>query len=283
MRTCRLDLRGDDAGGAVAGRPTRPSRPRAAPRRSRRASCATRCGSPAISRQARLKSASAPSLGWSSGATPHSTKNGSCGSAIRPLTPICFQVQLDAVGAVPVAGGGLAPRRRLDRGDVVDGDDPAEPAAAERGAGAHGLAERRLVGRGVVEHLDDLEVGVAGERAASCCGCRSEGAPRRCGTPCRAVPRCAGRCWRGHRVRRRRRDGPGACRSFVGNGSQCGPDSGVGLISMSRLWASSVRAVSAGRPDGSPAPTASAGAPRSAAPARRTPARPSARPARARW
>ena len=91
-------------------------------------------------------------------------KNGSCGSAIRPLTPICFQLQLRAVGAVPVAVGGLAAEPLLDDGDVVDRDDPAEPAAAEGGAGPHGLAERRLVGRRVVEHLDDLEVGVVRQR-----------------------------------------------------------------------------------------------------------------------
>ena len=59
---------------------------------------------------------------------------------------------------------GLAAEALLDDGDVVDRDDPAEPAAAEGGAGAHGLAERRLVGRRVVEHLDDLEVGVVGQR-----------------------------------------------------------------------------------------------------------------------
>ena len=72
--------------------------------------------------------------------------------------------QLGAVGAVAVALDGLSAQARLDRGDVVDGDDPAHPAAAEGGAGAHGLAERGLVAGGVVEHLDDLEVDVAGER-----------------------------------------------------------------------------------------------------------------------
>ena len=80
------------------------------------------------------------------------------------MTPICFQQQLGAVGAVPVAGDRLAAEPLLDRRDVVDRDDPAEPAAAEGGAGAHGLAERRLVGGRVVEHLDDLEVGVVRQR-----------------------------------------------------------------------------------------------------------------------
>ena len=56
------------------------------------------------------------------------------------------------------------PSRSSCGADVVDGDDPAEPAAAELGAGAHGLAEGRLVRRRVVEHLDDLEVGAVGQR-----------------------------------------------------------------------------------------------------------------------
>ena len=58
----------------------------------------------------------------------------------------------------------LATQPGLDLGDVVDGDDPAEPAAAEGGAGAHGLAERGLVAGRVVEDLDDLHVDAAGQR-----------------------------------------------------------------------------------------------------------------------
>src|SRR5688572_7089613 len=69
-----------------------------------------------------------------------------------------------AVRAVPVAVDGAAAEAVLQRCDVVDGHDPAEPAAAELGARTHGLAERRLVGRGVVEDLDELEVGAVGER-----------------------------------------------------------------------------------------------------------------------
>ena len=65
---------------------------------------------------------------------------------------------------MPVADHGLAAEPVLGHGDVVDRDDPAEPAAAERGAGADRLAERRLVGCGVVEDLDHLEVGVVGQR-----------------------------------------------------------------------------------------------------------------------
>ena len=52
----------------------------------------TRCGSPAISRQASETSPWAPVLGCSDSGIDHSMKNGSCGSEIRPLTPICFQV-----------------------------------------------------------------------------------------------------------------------------------------------------------------------------------------------
>jgi hypothetical protein len=72
-------------------------------------------------------------------------------------------LQLGAVGAVPVARSGLAAEPLLHLADVVDRDDPAEPAATGRGPGAHGLPERRLVGGRVVEHLDDLEVGVVGQ------------------------------------------------------------------------------------------------------------------------
>ena len=124
----------------------------------------TRCGSPAISRQAREKAPSAPALGWSSAGISHWMKNGSCGSAIRPLTPICFQRSSVPSGRCRLPATASRPSRASTGRDVVDRDDPAEPAAAERGAGAHGLAERRLVGRRVVEHLDDLEVGAVGQR-----------------------------------------------------------------------------------------------------------------------
>ena len=124
----------------------------------------TRCGSPAISRQASDQSSAPPVDGWSPSGLSHWTKNGSCGSEIRPLTPICFQSSSVPSGRWRLPGDGLAPEPLLDGRDVVDRDDPAEPAAAEGGTGAHGLAERRLVGGRVVEHLDDFEVGVVGER-----------------------------------------------------------------------------------------------------------------------
>ena len=125
----------------------------------------TRAGSPAISRPSSETSPLAPALGWfAGGRCPTATKNGSCGSACRPLHAELLPEQLDAVGAVPVAVDGLAAEACLVRRDVVDRDDPAQPAAAELGAGAHRLAEGGLVGCRVVEHLDDLEVRAVGQR-----------------------------------------------------------------------------------------------------------------------
>ena len=77
--------------------------------------------------------------------------------------PSWRHLQLGAVGAVPVARDRLAAEALLDHGDVVDGDDPAEPAAAGLGGGTDGLPEGRLVGGRVVQHLDDLEVVVLGQ------------------------------------------------------------------------------------------------------------------------
>ena len=78
--------------------------------------------------------------------------------------------QLGAVGATTVALDRLATEPGLDLGDVGDGDDPAEPAAAEGGAGADGLAEGGLVAGRVVEDLDDLHVDVAGQRQGHVAG-----------------------------------------------------------------------------------------------------------------
>ena len=124
----------------------------------------TRCGSPAISRQARANEPSAPADGCSSAGVSHWMKKGSCGSASSPLTPICFQRSSVPSGRcrLPLTAG--RPSRVLEGTDVVDRHDPAEPAAAERRACLHGLAERCLVGGRVVERLDDLEVGAVGER-----------------------------------------------------------------------------------------------------------------------
>ena len=72
--------------------------------------------------------------------------------------------ELDPVGAASVAEHGVATEAGLDLGDVVDLDDPTEPAAAGLGPCPDGLAEGRLVAGGVVEHLDDLDVALVGER-----------------------------------------------------------------------------------------------------------------------
>ena len=189
----------------------------------------TRCGSPAISRQAREKAPSAPALGCSSSGMSHCDEERQLRVGDQAVDADLLPEQLGAVGAVPVAVGGLAAEPLLDHGDVVDRDDPAEPAAAEGGAGAHGLAERRLVGRGVVEHLDDLEVGVVGQRQDHVAGAEARvhaAVGERRG---RAVPRCAGRCWQDRQVRLRRRDGPGACQYILGNAP--GPAGHRGRIS----------------------------------------------------
>ena len=83
---------------------------------------------------------------------------------LHALDADLLPLELEAVGPEPRARARRAAEPRLDRGDVVDGDDPAEPAAAERGAGAHRLAERRLVRGRVVEHRDHLHVGAAAQR-----------------------------------------------------------------------------------------------------------------------
>ena len=89
---------------------------------------------------------------------------GQLGVGLQALDAQLLPAQLDTVGAVPVAQDGLAAQAGLDLGDVVDLDDPAEPAAAGLGAGPDGLPEGRLVTGGVVEHLDDLDVPLVGER-----------------------------------------------------------------------------------------------------------------------
>ena len=126
----------------------------------------TRFGSPAISIDAIDTSPLAPWLGCCEvPASPsHSMKNGSCGSDWRPLTPSCFQRSSVPSGRCRLPLTAIAPQARLVRVDVVDGDDPAEPAASEQRARAHRLAEGRLVGRRVVEHLHHFEVGVVTQR-----------------------------------------------------------------------------------------------------------------------
>src|SRR5580765_1759891 len=49
---------------------------------------------------------------------------------LEPPHAELLPAELGAIGAVPVAVDGHAPQARLVRVDVVDGDDPAEPAAS---------------------------------------------------------------------------------------------------------------------------------------------------------
>jgi len=71
--------------------------------------------------------------------------------------------QLETVGTNAMAGARLSPKSLLDDGDIVDGDDPAHPAAALAGALLHGAAEGRLVGGRVIECRHDLDVAAAGQ------------------------------------------------------------------------------------------------------------------------
>src|SRR5450759_1263779 len=75
------------------------------------------------------------------------------------LTPL----ELDAIGAVPAADHGLTAESLLGLGEVVDADNPSQPATASLGTGSNGLAERRLVGGGVVKYRDDLDITLVGQ------------------------------------------------------------------------------------------------------------------------
>ena len=125
----------------------------------------TRCGSPAISRHASDQSSLPPVDGCSASGLSHCDEERQLGvgdqAVDADLLPAAARCRRGDGGCPATAS---RPSRCLDGRDVVDRDDPAEPAAAEGGAGAHGLAERCLVGGGVVEDLDDLEVGVVGQR-----------------------------------------------------------------------------------------------------------------------
>ena len=94
----------------------------------------------------------------------HCTKNGSCASVGDVVDADLRPAQVDPVGTAPVPGGGRAVEPGLDRRDVVDADDPREPAAAVLGAITHRAAERRAVDGRVVERRDDLEVAAVGQR-----------------------------------------------------------------------------------------------------------------------
>jgi hypothetical protein len=104
-----------------------------------------------------------PSSGGPPRGVSHWMKNGSCGSAIRPLTPICFQISSVPSGGAGsrrrTRGRGGSRRRRCRR--------PRRPSRASRRRGRSGRGRpgrRGLVRGGVVEDLDDLEVGAVGQR-----------------------------------------------------------------------------------------------------------------------
>ena len=72
--------------------------------------------------------------------------------------------ELDAIGANAVTGSSLAAQTLLDDGNVINGDNPAHPAAALVGTLLNGATEGCLVGGGVVERRDNLDVAPTGER-----------------------------------------------------------------------------------------------------------------------
>ena len=184
-----LELGGDDAGGAVRARPTRPSRPRAAGRPTGRATPRRGPGRRRSPGTPARPAPVAPALGWLPGSMSHSMKNGSCGSACRPLTPSCFQSSSMPSGRCRLPLTASRPRRAsCGAMSSTATTQPSQPPPS-CGAGAHGLSERGLVGGRVVEDLDDLEVGARRSAGGSRCGCRSGGGRRRWRTPRRAAPR----------------------------------------------------------------------------------------------
>src|ERR671910_1952393 len=72
--------------------------------------------------------------------------------------------QLETVRTLAVALYRRPAQPGLDSGQVVDGDDPAEPPASSLATRPDGLAERNLVRHRVVQHVDDFEVMPARQR-----------------------------------------------------------------------------------------------------------------------
>src|SRR5665647_1578418 len=70
------------------------------------------------------------------------------------LTPL----ELDTVRTTSTALHGLMAQSLLGLRQIIDADNPTEPATAGLGTGTNSLAERCLVGRRVVKHLDDLDI-----------------------------------------------------------------------------------------------------------------------------
>ena len=91
-------------------------------------------------------------------------KKGSCGSFCWSLSPSCSHSSTVAVGQVAVAVDGRASHALLERVQVLDGDDPPQPAATFSGPRADSLAEDGLVGGRMVQNLDHFEVLAVGQR-----------------------------------------------------------------------------------------------------------------------
>ena len=76
------------------------------------------------------------------------------------LTPL----ELDSIGAAPIADYCLPPQSLLSLGEVIDADNPAQPATASLRTGANGLTKRCLVGGRVVKDRNDLDKSLMGQR-----------------------------------------------------------------------------------------------------------------------
>ena len=72
--------------------------------------------------------------------------------------------QFDAVGSNPTSAGRRAPQSFLYRSDVVDGEHPAEPAAAVLSSLVDSTAEGCLLGGRVIECTHNLDVGAIRQR-----------------------------------------------------------------------------------------------------------------------
>ena len=123
--------------------------------------------------------------------------------------------QLGAVGAVPVALDGLAAEPLLDgvMSSTATTQPSQPPPSAERARTA--WPNGRLVGGRVVEHLDDLEVGAVGQRQDHVAGPEPRVDAAVDELLAEQAPDALRPCWPVRRVRRRRRDGPGACQAFL--------------------------------------------------------------------
>src|SRR5664280_883318 len=66
------------------------------------------------------------------------------------LDPKLTPLELDAVRPMPTTGDGLPAQSLLSLREIIDADNPAQPATPSLGTSTNGLAERRLVRGGMV-------------------------------------------------------------------------------------------------------------------------------------